>query len=67
MVVVTNISYGDKDTSRAIQTDIGKDGKLYEKILHEKFTESVLEERNYLLASCLILGGRAGQGREGRA
>ena len=31
VVVVTNISYGDKDTSRAIQTDIGKDGILYEK------------------------------------
>ena len=58
---------GTKTLPELYKQTLAKMGYCMKKILHEKFTESVLEERNYLLASCLILGGRAGQGSEGRA
>ena len=56
---------GTKTLPELYKQTLAKMGYCMKKILPEKFT--VLEERNYLLASCLILGGRAGQGREGRA
>ena len=56
---------GTKTLPELYKQTLAKMGYCMKKILHEKFTESVLEERNYLLASCLILGG--GQGRVGRA